>query len=489
MEELKALLSSFGRVVGSGSREDLLYFDVDRAEPFTKEDYEKLEKLAEEKGLFVKVINASSALNKELGKEVQRIWLVAFEEKSQLESWLKSFEERRKADHRFLGEQLDLFHIEEELIGPGLPLLHPKGMVIRLELIEFIREINRKLGAQEIWTPHISKSLLWKMSGHYEHYRDKMFLWEQDGEEFGLKPMNCPMHIQIYRFRPRSYRELPIRYAEFATVYRKEQSGELHGLARVWSLTQDDHHFFVRPDQIEQEVVRILKAVVEVYEKFGFEYKVKLSTKPDDAIGSAELWEVAENALINALKKAKLDFELKPKEGAFYGPKIDFDVKDSLARWWQLATIQLDFFMPMNFDLKYVKSDGSFERPVMIHFAILGSIERFMAMLIEHTKGKLPFWLAPVQVAILPVSEAQHAYAYEIFELLQRHSIRVELREEGTLAKRIRNAIIEKIPVIAVVGDREAGARSVNVRGIGNLSLEEFLNRLVEAKRERKSEI
>ncbi len=491
MEEavVEAVFSRFGRVVGSGAREDLKFVDIDTTRIFTAEDHEKFEKEALSRGLFLKVINSGEALNKELGRYVQRVWFVAFKSKEELEEWLEKYEERKKRDHRLIGRMLDLFHIEEEIIGPGLPLLHPKGMIIRLELIEYLRGINRKLRAMEVWTPHLAKTVLWKQSGHYDHYKDKMFIWETDGEEWGMKPMNCPMHIHIYKFLPRSYRDLPIRYAEFATVYRKEQSGELHGLARVWSLTQDDHHFIVRKDQIEEEILKILEAIKEVYEKFGLSYKAKLSTRPDDYIGSIEVWEIAEEALEQALRRSGITYEVKPKEGAFYGPKIDFDVKDSLGREWQLATVQLDFFMPERFDMRYVTKDGGYERPVIIHFAIFGSIERFMALLLEHTAGKLPFWLSPIQIALLPLADRHLDYARAIEERLYSLGLRPQILAEGTLQKRIKIAHNQKIPVIVVMGDKEVKNHSVNIRGIGEMPLEEFIKRAVEAYRERRDKL
>ena len=479
-------MGKFGKVAGQGKREEFIWVDILTDRAFTREDTARMEEELRKSGVFARVLNSGSALNREAG-EVQRVWLVAFDSPERLKEWEREFEERKKRDHRIIGEQLEWFHIQEDLIGPGLPLFHPKGMVIRLGLIDLIREVNRSLGAREIWTPHIAKVDLWKMSGHYAHYRDKMFVWEQDGQEWGIKAMNCPMHIQVYRFRPRSYRELPIRYAEFATVYRKEQSGELHGLARVWSLTQDDHHFIVRPDQMEDELLKIFEAAKKVYGLFGLEYKVNLSTKPDDAMGSDEIWEKAESALKGALESAGMSYEIKEKEGAFYGPKIDVDVKDSMGRWWQLTTIQLDFFMPENFKMSYVDRDGSHRRPVIIHFAILGSIERFMAVLIEHTRGHLPFWLAPVQVRILPINDSQLDYARGVADRLAREGIRVELDVEGTLNKRIRNAEVEKVAVIAVVGDREKEAGEVSVRGKGNISVDRFVDALLRAFRERAS--
>ncbi len=475
---IEKVLSGLGKVLDSGSREEFKWYDVD-TKPLTKEAQEKLEEKFRSRGLFVKVINAGSALNRKEGREVQRIWLVEFGSEKELRKWEKEFEERRRRDHRFIGEQLDWFHVQEDLVGPGLPILHPRGMTIRRELIDFIRELNGQMGAEEVWTPHLARAVLWKVSGHYEHYRDKMFMWEQDGEEYGLKAMNCPIHIQVYRFQPRSYRDLPMRLAEFATVYRKEQSGELHGLSRVWSLTQDDHHYFVRPDQIEGEILSIIRAALRVYEVMGMDYQFNLSTRPDDSMGGDELWERAESALRAALDKAGIDYVVKDKEGAFYGPKIDVDVRDSMGRWWQLTTIQVDFNLPERFDLSYTDSDGSRKRPVIIHFALLGSIERFMSVLIEHTAGRLPLWLAPVQVRVLPVGDSHVEYAQEVVNALRSSGLRAELDEEGTLARRIRRAETEKVAVVAVVGDREQKAGTVDVRGRGQLKLDELREKLL----------
>ena len=483
-DKIKGVLGELGKVLDNGKREDMFWFDVDTT-PLTKESYEGIEKKLFDAGLAARIINAGSHLSKKAVKEIQRVWLVAFPSEPELKQWLKDFEERKKRDHRFIGEQLDWFHVQEDLIGPGLPVLHPKGMVIRRNLIDLIREVNARLEAHEVWTPHIAKADLWKMSGHYDHYRDKMFVWTQDDQEWGIKAMNCPMHIQIYRFKPKSYKDLPVRYAEFATDYRKEQSGELHGLSRVWSLTQDDHHFIVRPDQIQEEVIRVLKAATGVYDLFGFPYKIKFATKPDDAMGEAKLWEKAENSMKEALKVAGVEYELKEGDGAFYGPKIDIYVKDSMARWWQLTTIQLDFFMPENFRMGYVDENGLKQQPVIIHFAILGSIERFMSVIIEHTGGRLPFWLAPVQVRVLPVGQDHEGYAQVIVDELRQSGVRAETDAAGTLNKRIRSAEVEKAALIAVVGDREKLAGEVNVRGKGNFPLIDFKERLMLADMER----
>jgi len=445
------------------------------------------------KKLFIKILGTSSSYWKPAKESMQRVWFVAFENKKELGNYLKKLEEIKKRDHRYIGEKMDIFHVEENIIGSGLPLIHPKGMVIRNELIKLIREVNDSLGFKEIWTPHLSKTILWKISGHYDKYKDKMFLWEMEGEEWGLKPMNCPLHLQIYKFRPRSYRELPIRYSEFATVYRKEQSGELHGLARVWSLTQDDHHILLMPNQIKEEIKRIVNAIIKVYNIFNLEYRMNLSTKPEKYIGDDELWEIAEKSLKEVLEEIKkekgVSFEVKEGEGAFYGPKIDFDVKDAMGRWWQLGTIQLDFFMPKRFEIKYVDKDSKEKTPVMIHLAILGSLERFMAMIIEHFKGRFPVWLAPIQVRILPLSEKYVDEAEKLKKEIKEIGGRVEVAPEGTLSYRIRSAEIDKIPIIVVIGEKEIESGTLSIRKNGkNTKMErtEFLNLIKEIIKNRK---
>ena len=484
-DKIKEVLGELGRVLDNGKREDIFWFDVDTT-PLTKDKYGEIEKKFFDEGLAVKIINAGAHLSKKAVKEIQRIWLVAFAKEPELKKWLADFEEKKKRDHRFIGEQLDWFHVQEDLVGSGLPLLHPKGMIIRRGLIDLMREVNSKLEVQEVWAPHFAKADLWKMSGHYDHYRDKMFVWKQDDQEWGLKAMNCPLHIQIYRHKPKSYKDMPVRYGEFATDYRKEQSGELHGLSRVWSLTQDDRHFFVNPNQITEEITKILRAAQDVYGLFGFPYKIKLATKPEKAMGDAKLWDKAEQGLKDALGAAGVEYELEEGDGAFYGPKIDIYVKDNMARWWQLTTIQLDFFMPENFKLSYVDKSGENRQPIMIHFAILGSIERFMSVIIEHTGGRLPLWLAPIQVKVLPVGKDHEGYAQVIVDDLRQAGIRAESENDGTLNKRIRSSEVEKAGLIVVVGEREKLAGEINVRGKGNLPILEFKEKLMIAEMEKK---
>ncbi|MCD6482754.1 MAG: threonine--tRNA ligase [Candidatus Aenigmarchaeota archaeon] len=469
--------------VSKGEKEKGLFVDF-LIRPLYKEDIEKIQEIlnqTSEKPILI--IAHSSAFSRELNKATQRIYFKVFESEQEKEEFIKQLEEARKRDHRYLGELMDVFHVEEEVIGSGLPLIHFNGMIIRNELIKFMREVNNKLGFKEVFTPHLSKTVLWKISGHYTKYRDKMFVFEMDGDEWGLKPMNCPMHLMIFKSKPRSYRDMPFKFAEFATVYRKELSGELHGLARVWSLTQDDHHLLCRPDQLKEELKYIIEAALEVYKTFGFDITINLSTRPEQYIGSDEIWELSEKALKEVLDEMGVNYVTKEGEGAFYGPKIDFDAKDAMGRYWQLATIQVDFNLPERFELSYKDKDGKEKRPVMIHFAILGSLERFTALLLEHFAGKLPTWVSPVQVKILPVSEKFVEYADKVFEELKKNNIRVEIDVDGTVQYRVRKAEIEKIPYIIVVGQKEEENETVTLRYHGKtkeVKLAEFIEKLKE---------
>ncbi len=432
----------------------------------------------------VKILNSSSSYWQgiEGNPTMQRIYGIAFESEEKLDEYLKNLEEIKKRDHRILGQRLDIFHVSE-ICGAGLPLLHPNGQTIRLELIKLIREINDELDFQEVFTPHIFRTALYKQSGHYEKYRENMFLFKVGGEEFAVKPMNCPGHIQIYKSRKRSYKELPIRYSEFATVYRNEKEGELSGLTRVRMITQDDGHIWCKENQIEEEVERMVKAIFKLYKIFGFnDIRIRLSTKPDKYIGSDELWEKAENQLKNVLEKLKVNYFIGEKEGAFYGPKIDFLVKDVLGREWQLGTIQLDFFMPQRFNMKYKGEDNKEHTPVMIHRAFLGSLERFMGIIIEHFEGNFPVWLSPVQVAILPISDEQEEKAREVLNVLRKEKIRCKLIKEGTLNYRIREATLQKIPYLIIIGKKEVENEIISVRKRSGetkeCKLEEFVNYL-----------
>jgi threonyl-tRNA synthetase len=372
--------------------------------------------------------------------------------------------EEKEPLHIRLGRELDVFSVNEN-VGSGLILFHPNGAIIREELIKLIREVNRRLGFREVWTPHLFKSTLWQKTGHYETFRDRMFLFRIGDEEYVLKPMNCPGHAMIYASATRSYRDLPVKISEFGTVYRNEQPGELTGLLRVRSITQDDGHVFARPDQVEQVVREILDAAFEVLERvLGAPVRVNLSTRPEKYIGTKELWDVAESDLRAALESTGIRYEVKHGEGAFYGPKIDVDVEDSMGRRWQCSTVQLDFFMPERLGLEYVDQDGTKKRPVMIHRAILGSLERFTGLLLEHYNGRLPVWLAPLQAVVLPVKSAHSPYAERVLRALLDAGIRAELWEEGTLEKRIREAHRARASFVLIVGEAEAGSNTVSVR-------------------------
>jgi threonyl-tRNA synthetase len=446
-----------------------------------------------ERAVKAVLIRNVSAHNPAKDVSLVRLIGVAFDDLNEYREWVEYYEEAIRRDHRVLGQKLDLFDFYEEA-GPGLVIYHPKGQLIREELIKLVREINSRLGYSEVYTPHVYRSVLWKISGHYDLYRDKMVLADVDGEEYGVKPMNCPGHILIYKSRTRSYRDLPVRLAEFGTVYRWEKRGELFGLLRVRGFTQDDGHAFVREDQVELEVGNILREVFNLLSLFGIareNTRIYLSTKPEKYIGSDEAWDKATQSLKRALDKLGIQYEVKEGEGAFYGPKIDVHFRDSLGRWWQCSTIQVDFALPERFNLEYVDSDGSKKRPVMIHRAILGSIERFMAIIIEEFEGRLPTWLSPVQVIVVPVSKDVAEYALEVTEKLKNAGIRaVEDLSDETLQKKIKMAYEQAIPYVLVVGRKEATQKTVTIRGRGNLQasnvpLDTFIRELINEIRER----
>jgi threonyl-tRNA synthetase len=386
---------------------------------------------------------------------LQRIYGTAFAESEALEAYLQMLEEARKRDHRKLGRELDLFSIHEEA-GPGLVIYHPKGAMLRTILEDFERKEHLKRGYQIVIGPQLLRLDLWKQSGHFENYREKMYFTKVEGAEYGIKPMNCLAHMLIYNSQIRSYRDLPLRYFELGTVHRHEKSGELHGLLRVRGFTQDDAHILCRPDQLNDEICAIIDFIDDVMKIFGFKYEMELSTRPEKSIGSDEDWERATHALSYALKSKNLSFDINEGEGAFYGPKIDVKLRDALNRSWQCATIQADFAMPERFDLTYVGSDGGHHRPVMLHRVILGAMERFIGVLIEHYAGAFPVWLAPVQAILLTVTERHIPYADKIYRQLIQKGIRVEkdFRNEK-LGFKIREAQIQKIPYMLVVGDRE----------------------------------
>ena len=407
----------------------------------------------------------------EKNEMLQRIYGTSWPTEETLREHLKLLEEAKKRDHRRLGRELDLFSFHP--LAPASPFFHPKGAFVYNELVSYMRRLYLRYGYQEVITPQIFDVELWRRSGHYDHFKENMYFTRIEEREFGVKPMNCPGHTFIYASKKRSYRDLPLRYADFGRLHRFEKSGVTAGLTRVRSFSQDDAHIFCAPDQIEGEMAALLKMLREVYQTFQFtEMQVKLSTRPDHFIGSLEVWGRAEDSLAQSLKKEGIAYQVNPGDGAFYGPKIDFVVLDALRRGWQLATIQLDFSMPERFDLSYVTPSGTEARPVMIHRAILGSIERFMGILIEHCAGALPVWLAPVQVRVMTVTDEQKEYAQKVFEELKALGWRVELdgRNEK-LGYKIREAQVEKIPYAAVIGDREVKEQTISPRRRGGENL------------------
>jgi threonyl-tRNA synthetase len=395
---------------------------------------------------------------------LQRIYGTAFPAREALEEFLRMLEEARKRDHRKLGRDLDLFSLSEEA-GPGLVIYHPKGAILRTILEDFEKKEHLKRGYQMVIGPHLLRLDLWKQSGHFENYRDKMYFTKVEDTEYGIKPMNCLAHMLIFKSQIRSYRDLPIRYFELGTVYRHEKSGELHGLLRVRGFTQDDAHILCRPDQLNDEISAIIEFVDDVMRIFGFEYEMELSTRPEKSIGADEDWEKATQALMNALKSKNLPYDVNEGEGAFYGPKIDVKLKDALNRRWQCATIQVDFAMPERFDLTYVGSDGERHRPVMLHRVILGAMERFIGVLIEHYAGAFPVWLAPTQAILMTVTDRQVPYGEGAYRQLIQGGVRVEkdFRNEK-LGFKIREAQIQKVPYMLVIGDREVRERTLAPR-------------------------
>jgi len=402
----------------------------------------------------------------EKNKMLQRVYGTAFEKKADLDEYLKMLEEAAKRDHRKLGKELDLFSLQEE--GPGFPFFHPNGMVIRNELINYWRAVHREFGYQEIKTPMILNRKLWEQSGHWDHYKENMYFTKIDDEDYAIKPMNCPGGILVYRTHQHSYRELPLRTAELGLVHRHELSGALHGLMRVRNFTQDDAHIFMLPSQIEEEIQKVIDLFDRVYSTFGLEYHAELSTRPEDSMGSDEVWDNATNALRNALEHRGLKYVVNEGDGAFYGPKIDFHLKDSIGRTWQCGTIQLDMLMPEKFDLTYVGEDGQKHRPVMIHRVVYGSIERFIGILIENYAGAFPTWLAPVQVKILPITDKHADYAFALKKEMFDLGLRVEVDDRNEkVGYKIRESQVKKVPYILVVGDAEMESKQVAVRKHG----------------------
>lgn len=426
----------------------------------------------------------------ENNKMLQRIYGTTFEKKKDLDEYLHRLEEARLRDHRKLGKELGLFTMHEE--GPGFPFFHPKGMVLRNIIESFWKDVHVEKGYGEIKTPIILNEHLWHQSGHWDHYRDNMYFTTIDNADYAVKPMNCPGSILVYKSSPHSYRELPIKMGELGLVHRHELSGALHGLMRVRSFTQDDAHIFMRPSQIEEEVIKVIELDDFFYKVFGFEYHVELSTRPENSMGSDEDWENATEQLRNALIHKNIDYKLNEGDGAFYGPKIDFHLKDAIGRTWQCGTIQLDFQMPERFDMNYIEEDGQKRRPVMIHRTVLGSIERFMGILIEQYAGKFPVWLSPVQVKILPISEKFNAYADDIKKEMQAKGLRVEVDERAEkIGFKIREAQMEKVPYSLIVGEKEVNEHAVSVRrrdegDSGTMSVEDFMAMIVLENNEKK---
>ena len=417
-------------------------------------------------------------------KMLQRVYGTCFQKKDELDAYLARIEEAKKRDHRKLGKELGLFAFRDE--APGFPFYLPKGMVLKNTLIEYWREVHKKWDYVEIQTPQIMRRTLWETSGHWDHYKDNMYTTVIDDEDFAIKPMNCPGSILVYDLEPHSYKELPLRYGELGAVHRHELSGALHGMFRVRAFTQDDAHILLAKDQIKDEVIRIASLFDEVYSLFGLPYKIELSTMPDDHIGTREDWEKAENALADAITSIGKEYHVNPGDGAFYGPKLDFHIQDSLGRTWQGGTIQLDYQLPGRFNLEYIGADGEKHTPVMIHRVVFGSIERFIGVITEHFAGAFPTWLAPVQVRVMTVSDKYNDYAQEVCDKLKALGVRAEtdLRNERTGYK-IREAQMQKIPYMIVVGEKEKEAGTVAVRtragvDMGALAFDDFAAKLTE---------
>ncbi len=422
----------------------------------------------------------------EHNKMLTRIYGISFPKASELEEYLTQLAEAKARDHRKLGKELGLFALMEE--RPGFPFFLPKGMVLKNLLIDYWRKIHEREGYMEISTPVMLSRELWETSGHWEHYRENMYTSVIDGEDFAIKPMNCPGGMLVYKMEPRSYRELPMRLGELGLVHRHEKSGQLHGLMRVRCFTQDDAHIFMTEEQIMGEIQNVARLIDEFYTKFGFDYYVELSTKPENSIGSDEEWELATSALENAIKGMGIPYTINEGDGAFYGPKLDFHLKDSIGRTWQCGTIQLDFQLPRRFEAEYIGGDGEKHRPIMIHRVVFGSIERFIGILIEHYAGKFPVWLSPVQVKILPVSDKYLAYGEKVMAELKSRNVRVEMdgRNEK-LGYKIREARLEKVPYMLIVGEKEQENSTVTVRrrdgeegkqDLGERRVEEFVGML-----------
>lgn len=420
----------------------------------------------------------------EKNKMLTRIYGTSFPDQKMLETHLTQIEEAKRRDHRKLGQELGFFTLLEA--GPGFPFFLPKGLILKNLLIDYWRKIHARENYVEISTPMMLNRQLWETSGHWEHYRGNMYTTVIDETDFAIKPMNCPGGMLVYKMEPHSYRDLPMRVGELGLVHRHEKSGVLHGLMRVRCFTQDDAHIFMTREQVQDEIVGVIRLIDEVYAKFGFVYHVELSTRPEDSIGSDEDWEMATESLRHALDDRKLDYVVNEGDGAFYGPKIDFHLEDSIGRTWQCGTIQLDFQLPQRFEAEYTGADGEKHRPIMIHRVVFGSVERFIGILIEHYAGKLPLWLSPVQVKLLTVSEKSAAYAQTVKEALQKKGVRCEVDDrDEKVGYKIRNARMEKVPYVLVAGEKEAGSQTVSVwkrdaGDLGNMTVELFAEKLQE---------
>ena len=424
-------------------------------------------------------------------KMLQRIYGTSFPKKEELDAYLERIEEAKKRDHRKIGKELDLFMLTDE--GPGFPFFLPKGMVLRNELENYWRELHRKCGYQEIKTPMILNEQLWHQSGHWDHYKENMYFTKIDGEDYAIKPMNCPGGMLAYKRRPWSYKDLPMRVGELGVVHRHELSGALHGIMRVRCFTQDDAHIFMTQEQMHSEILGVINKIDSVYSMFGFKYHIELSTCPDDFIGSQEIREYSENVLREVLETNGKEYVVNPGDGAFYGPKIDFHLEDAIGRTWQCGTIQLDFQMPERFELEYTGADGEKHRPIMIHTVALGSIERFIGILTEHFAGAFPMWLAPVQVMVMPITDRSHDYAESVYKKLFDAGIRVETDSRSEkIGYKIREAQMQKIPYMLVLGDKEQDANLVAVRtraggDEGTMTLDDFIAKIKEEISSRKN--
>ena len=426
----------------------------------------------------------------EKNQMLTRIYGISFPKASDLEEYLHMMEEAKARDHRKLGKELGLFMLAPE--GPGLPFFLPKGLILKNLLIDYWREIHKRNGYKEIATPIMLDKSLWEKSGHWDHYRDNMYLSEIDDVEYAIKPMNCPGGMLVYKSEAHSYRDLPLRMGELGIVHRAEKSGTLHGLMRARSFMQDDAHIFMREDQVMDEIQGVMRLIDEVYQKFDFSYEIELSTRPENSIGSDEEWELATQALERAVQGMGKSYVINEGDGAFYGPKLDFHLKDSIGRTWQCGTIQLDFQLPQRFDIDYVGADGEKHRPIMLHRVVFGSIERFIGILIEHYAGKFPAWLSPVQVKILPVSDKYVAYAKEVASRLEEKGIRMEVDDrDEKLGYKIREARMDKVPYMIILGEKEQNNQSVSVRcrdakedkqDMGEMSLDELIEFVWDAK-------